>query len=165
MKAGRVFIKKRGKIKRGILLRCTTAAGPSSSLSALRAFKEGELHWDWWSAKWFWRVMAIVGLFKNKRLTHFAFFLFFFFFSRLPSLHLKLSAPNSVAAIHVNMHNWSSLFAQVPTPHNGWIMEEHFRRRCSLFITLLSVTLSQSKGREQSARSCSPKGDRCRFLH
>lgn len=99
--------------------------------------------------------MDIVSLFrKHKRLTHFTLLdnLSLSSFTPLPSLHAKLLACKSV--IRVNMHNWSSLFAQVPTPHNGRIMEEHFRHRCSLFITLLSVTLLQSKGREPSAWSC-----------
>lgn len=115
--------------------------------------------------------LAIVGLRKkNKRPTHFTLpdnrSLSFFSPPRhLSSLHLQLSVPDSAAAIRVNMHNWSSLFAQVPTPHNRRIMEEHFRHRCSLFITLLSVTLSQNKGRESSVRSCSPAETAAGALH
>lgn len=52
--------------------------------------------------------------------------------------------------------DWSSLFAQVPTLHNRRIMEEHFPHRCSLFIALRAVTLSQGKkGETGSARSTS----------
>lgn len=44
------------------------------------------------------------------------------------------------------------MFAQVLVLHNGWTMEEHFRNRCFLFITLLSVTLSGSKERETEGK-------------